>query len=58
MPVKSAKQMRFMYSAADGKAKGILPSVAKEFIDKTPDSTKHNFGKAFRGIKDKGRGKR
>jgi hypothetical protein len=37
MPIKSKAQQRFMYAAAEGKAKdGPSKKVAKEFIAKTP----------------------
>lgn len=49
MPVKSAKQFRFMQAMAHGKKakKGIGPSpeVAKEFLEKTPHATKSRFAK-------------
>ena len=47
MPVKSAKQFRFMESAAHGGLKGMGPSpkVANEFLDKTPHDVKSNFAK-------------
>lgn len=48
MPVKSAKQMRFMEAAAHGGLKdmaGPSPSVAKEFLGKTPEKTKSSFAK-------------
>lgn len=48
MPVKSAKQFRFMEAAAHGGLKGMAgPSkaVASEFLSKTPESTKSSFAK-------------
>ena len=49
MPVKSAKQMRFMQGIAHGmkpnKGVGPSPEVAKEFIEKTPKKKKTLFGK-------------
>lgn len=49
MPVKSAKQFRFMEAMAHGKKarKGIGPSkeVAEEFLSKTPHKTKSAFAK-------------
>ncbi len=50
MPVKSAKQFRFMEAMKSGKKakKGIGPSpeVAQEFLSKTPHATKSKFAKA------------
>lgn len=45
MPVKSAKQMRFMYAAKEGKIPGVSPKVGDEFIEKTPKVTLKRFGK-------------
>lgn len=52
MPVKSAKQFRFMEAAVHGGLKGTggpSPEVAKEFLNKTPHKTKSNFAKALFG---------
>jgi len=51
MPVKSAKQFRFMQAMAGGakkKGKGIGPSpdVAKEFLAKTPTGKKKMFARS------------
>lgn len=54
MPVKSAKQFRFMEMMAHGgkkkKGKGAGPSesVAKEFLNKTSHETKSKFAKEKR----------
>lgn len=52
MPVKSAKQFRFMEAMKSGKKskKGIGPSpeVASEMLGKTPHATKSKFAKAKR----------
>jgi hypothetical protein len=51
MPVKSAKQFRFMQAAAHGGLKGMggpSEEVAKEFLSKTPHSKKSAFAKAYR----------
>jgi len=51
MPVKSPKQFRFMEAAAHGNMKsagGPSPSVAKEFLSKTPESKKKKFAHAVR----------
>lgn len=51
MPVKSAKQFRFMEAAAHGGLKGMAgpsPEVASEFLDKTPEKVKSNFAKVPR----------
>ncbi len=56
MPVKSAKQFRLMEAAAHNNLKGAggpSPTVAKEFLDKTPHKTKSNFAKALFGKKKK-----
>ncbi len=47
MPVKSAKQFRFMEAAAHGglKSLGPSPKVAQEFLDKTPKKKKSMFAK-------------
>lgn len=47
MPVKSAKQFRFMEAAAHGKLKSMGPSpeVAKEFLSKTSHAKKSQFAK-------------
>ena len=53
MPVKSAKQFRFMEAMAHGKKKkgnlhkvGPSPAVAQEFLDKTSEKKKSIFAKA------------
>lgn len=51
MPVKSGKQFRFMEAAAHGGLKGMAgpsTSIAKEFLDKTPEGTKSSFAKEKR----------
>jgi len=56
MPVKSAKQFRFMEAAAHGGLKGMggpSQSVASEFLSKTPHDKKSAFAKAYRGRKHK-----
>ena len=55
MPVKSAKQFRFMEAAANGGLHGTGPSpeVAKEFLAKTPHAVKSNFAKSNKGKKSK-----
>lgn len=48
MPVKTAKQFRFMEAAKSGRLKGTggpSPAVADEFLSKTPHSVKSNFAK-------------
>lgn len=45
MPVTSAKQMRFMYAAKEGKIPGVSPKVGSEFIGATPQNTLKRFGK-------------
>ena len=47
MPVKSAKQFRLFEAAVNNKLKGVgpPPSVASEFLSKTPHSVKSNFAK-------------
>ena len=48
MPVVSPKQFRFMEAAKSGRLKGTggpSPSVASEFLDKTPEATKSSFAK-------------
>jgi hypothetical protein len=49
MPIKSAKQMKFMEAMAHGaKSKGGIgpsPAVAEEFIKKTPKKKKSMFMK-------------
>jgi hypothetical protein len=49
MPVKSAKQYRFMQGVAHGmkprSGKGPSPEVAQEFISKTPAQKKRIFAK-------------
>ena len=53
MPVKSAKQMRFMQGIAHGmkplKSAGAGPNaaVAREFLNKTPKNTKQKFSHAL-----------
>jgi hypothetical protein len=49
MPVKSGKQFRLMQAAAHGKVKGLDPSVAKEFLDKTPHKKKSAFAQMKNG---------
>lgn len=53
MPVKSAKQFRFMEAAAHGGLRGSGPSkaVAEEFLAKTRKVTKSNFAKLGRKFK-------
>lgn len=53
MPVKSAKQFRFMHAAKNGDIQGVMPSVGKEMLEKTPEDKKSKFAKAFRRIKSK-----
>lgn len=60
MPVKSAKQFRFMEMMANNLKKkkkmgmsgqsisGPSPEVAQEFLDKTPEKKKSLFAKAKR----------
>jgi hypothetical protein len=53
MPVKSAKQFRFMQAAAHGslksKSKGKISSaLAQEYLDKTSHEAKSKFAKAKR----------
>ena len=49
MPIKSAKQFRFMQAAAHGKAKGKISSaLAQEYLDKTSHEAKSKFAKAKR----------
>lgn len=47
MPIKSAKQYRFMQGVAHGMKTptGPSPEVAKEFIDKTPKKDRKLFAK-------------
>ena len=48
MPVKSAKQFRFMEAAAHGglsNMAGPSKAVASEFLDKTSHATKSSFAK-------------
>jgi hypothetical protein len=50
MPIKSAKQFRFMQAMKTGAKKkgngiGPSPSVAQEFINKTPFSKRKQFAK-------------
>lgn len=49
MPVKSAKQYRFMQAAAHGRLRGIgdhiKKSTAKEFIKETPAADRSKFAK-------------
>lgn len=48
MPVKSARQFRFMEAAKSGNLRGTggpSPAVAQEFLQKTPKSTKSKFAK-------------
>ena len=49
MPVKSAKQFRFMQAAAHGALRGLTGSpseaVAKEFIAKTPKKKQSLFAR-------------
>jgi hypothetical protein len=48
MPATSAKQYRFMQAAAHGGLRGpqkIEPSVAKEFIKKTPPKQRKLFAR-------------
>lgn len=52
MPLKSAKQFRFMQMAAHNPDKSVAstgpsPAVAKEMIAKTPKKKKHAFAIAF-----------
>jgi len=47
MPVKSAKQFRFMYAVKAGDVKGVLPSIGKHFLDKTSEDKKKKFAKAY-----------
>jgi hypothetical protein len=50
MPVKSAKQFRFMQAAAHGGLKGMggpSKEVASEFLSKTPHDVKSTFAKAY-----------
>ena len=52
MPVKSAKQMRFMQGIAHGmkplkSAGGPSPAVAREFLNKTPRTVKQKFSHAL-----------
>jgi len=48
MPVKSAKQFRFMQTHAHAPGIGGLAKVAQEFLDKTPHKVKSRFAKALR----------
>lgn len=51
MPVKSAKQFRFMEAAAHGGLKGMggpSKEVASEFLSKTSHDKKSRFAKAYR----------
>lgn len=51
MPVKSAKQWRMMGAARSGNLKsagGPSPSVAKEFMEKTPESKRRKFASALK----------
>jgi len=50
MPVKSAKQFRFMQAAAHGNLRGAGPSaeVAKEFLGKTSHKKKSAFARMKR----------
>jgi len=47
MPVKSAKQFRFMQAAASGNLRGVgsdmKETVAKKFLKETPHKTKSKF---------------
>lgn len=45
MPVKSAKQFRFMQAVKGGKIKGVEPSVGSEFLSKTSHKKKSEFAK-------------
>jgi len=45
MPVKSAKQYKFMQSAASGNIKGVGEDLAKEFIRKTPKKDRKRYGR-------------
>lgn len=50
MPAKSPKQYGLMQAAAHGRLKGLggpSPSVAKEFIDKTPSKKRKSFAHAL-----------
>lgn len=52
MPAKSAKQFGFMAAHMDDKGMGkgvggLSPSVAKEFVEKTPASKRAKFAKAL-----------
>jgi flagellar motor component MotA len=51
MPAKSKKQYKFMQAAAHGALKsagGPSPSVAKEFIEKTPEKKRRQFSQVLR----------
>ena len=50
MPAKSAKQYGLMAGVMSGsiKGSGISPSVAKEFVDKTPANKRSRFSKSLR----------
>jgi GTP cyclohydrolase I len=45
MPAKSAKQYKFMQSAASGNIKGVGEDLAKEFIRKTPKKDRKRYGR-------------
>lgn len=47
MPAKSAKQYRFMAMVAHGakKVKGLTPTVASEFVHKTPKDLRSQYMK-------------
>lgn len=45
MPAKSAKQYRFMQSAASGNIKGVGEDLAREFVKKTPKKDQKRYGR-------------
>lgn len=45
MPVKSKKQLKFMYAAKEGKIKGVPKSVGKKFISATPKAKRSKLMK-------------
>lgn len=47
MPAKSAKQYGLMAAAMHGGVSGISPSVAKEFVEKTPSKKRRAFSHAL-----------
>jgi hypothetical protein len=48
VPAKSSKQYGLMQGIAHGSIKGLMPpTVAKEFVEKTPKKKRSQFAKAL-----------